>query len=277
MKTFLTNYKKSKFCKNFKKKFLCKLKEIKIITFPDGEKIIKIEKKIKKEVNLIFIIKGNINIRLIELIMILDVLKEKKINLIMPYFPYSRQDKKENGSFNSKLISKIINKFKLKKIITFDLHSEYIKFLYNCKFINIKTTKIINKISNKKTIVFTDIGSYKRFGEKSNKNKIIFEKNRNKKKVKVRQLNKTNKKNRKIIIIDDIIDSGKTFKEIHKKIKKIGFKKIYAYFTHLLIKNKVKLFDEIKKIYTTDSIETYIKNIKVISLCNIIKKKYIYD
>ncbi|MGX7589273.1 ribose-phosphate diphosphokinase [Candidatus Vidania fulgoroideorum] len=273
---FLTN-KKNLFCLNFQKKFNIKINNIKINNFPDSELYIKIKNIKKKKINLIFNFYGNYNIRLIELLMILDIIKNNrsKVVLIIPYLPYSRQDKEQCKITPAKFISKLINFNEIERIITFDLHSDYIKLLYKCEFVNIRTDNIIKKIIDRKTIVFPDIGSFKRFYNLKKYNKIIFEKNRKNNKINIKPLFK-NKKIKKVIIIDDIIDSGKTFEKIYDFLIKIKVEKIFSYFTHALLRDeKFFLKKKIKRIYFSDSLEFPCKNMKIMKLCELIDERFL--
>ncbi|MGX7582751.1 phosphoribosyltransferase family protein [Candidatus Vidania fulgoroideorum] len=260
--------------KKFFKKYNLKNKEIKRIKkeiFNDTEiNIFNI--KSNKNDTIIYNFYKDFNIKYLELLMILYKYKIKKLkyNLILPYFPYCRQNKKKMTNLRFSIFG--IKKMNPNKVITFDIHDS--KLFDNSKiFKNISTYKFIENIIKKKffSIVFPDKGSFLRYKKiiKKNKSYLIFKKNRKKNKIKIKKsFSKNIKKSKNFLIIDDIVDTGKTIKKIVKKIKKYK-KNIYLYATHFLMKNdKVKKFlKNFKKIYTTNSF--FIKKNKKLKIFNI--------
>lgn len=62
---------------------------------------------------------------------------KEKIDLVLPYIPHARQDKRNNSLFTLKYFSEIINSLKFKNIFVFDPHSDVSKALFN----NLKVCK----------------------------------------------------------------------------------------------------------------------------------------
>ncbi|MGX7576853.1 hypothetical protein ACT2CI_00125 [Candidatus Vidania fulgoroideorum] len=238
------------------------MKNIKIKSFNNLEKYIILKKKKKI---LVFTVNKNINLNIIELFMALYALKKKK-KLVLKYFPFCRQHREKKNVCNSFMFMiYILKKLKVKKIYTFDIHYDpKIKIIKN-----IKTYDIIEKIIKKKKIdylVFPDIGSFKRFNKLKKYKHIIFIKKRIKGKIKNKCIKKIKKK-KKYLIVDDIIDTGETINKCLSKIRKKS-KKLYVYCTHIFLKKEIN----VKKIFTTDSVETKLKKVKVFSLNKYIKK-----
>ncbi|WP_458659131.1 ribose-phosphate diphosphokinase [Candidatus Vidania fulgoroideorum] len=272
-----------------KKKFNKKPNLIIKRKFEDSESYVESNFYKKKNINLIYNIYGKINNRIVELLMFLYIYKHKKfkINLMLPYFPYSRQDRKEkkkNNCVSFFFLLNLLKKFNVNKIITFDLHTNLEiknKFLINLNTIPI-INKIISNLGNKLIIVFPDYGSLKRYKKlKNNNDYCIFEKKRKNGKIIIKKPFFKNKRIKKdFLIVDDIIDSGRTISKISGYLKKKYKRIIYLYVTHFLIKKKnfIKLYNKknIKKIFTTN---TYIKNyscnkINVIRIQKLFKKKF---
>ncbi|MGX7576427.1 ribose-phosphate pyrophosphokinase-like domain-containing protein [Candidatus Vidania fulgoroideorum] len=262
--------------KNFKKNYKIKKKSvyIKKELFNDSE-INVLNENIKNKDIIIYKINKDFNKSYIELLMFLYKYKKKKIrfNLILPYFPYSRQNKKTTT--NLEFCCCLIKLMKPLKIITFDIHNfKSIKFLKN--FYNINTYIFIKKIirNDKYTLIFPDNGSKNRYKKliKKNNSCIAFKKYRIKNKIKLK-INKNKKLEfkKKILIIDDILDTGNTIKKILNFINKYKFKKIYLYVTHVTMnrKNFVKFCKNFVKVYTTNSFD--LKANKSVKIFNIIE------
>ncbi|WDR79411.1 ribose-phosphate diphosphokinase [Candidatus Vidania fulgoroideae] len=263
-------------------KYLKKNNKIKIKYFPDGE--LNITTRLKnniKNVFLIFLINKNIEKEIFKILMIIENLKKNgisKIYLLIPYLRFSRQDKFINSS-PLKLFIKMLEKVKLKMLITLDIHS--IQTLGFSDKLIIKNfslfPKIIKILKNiKKKIIFTDMGGYNRYNKYlKNEDYFVFNKFREKKNIKI--LNKNIiKKKIKYIIFDDIIDSGNTMIESIKKLKKSGIKNIYIFSIHPVFSNpnffkNIKKIREVKKVFIFKTLKKKIKSKKIFFLR--IKKK----
>ncbi|WDI79380.1 ribose-phosphate diphosphokinase [Candidatus Vidania fulgoroideae] len=260
-----------------KNKYLKKNNKIKIKYFPDGE--LKIKTKLKnniKKVFLIFLINKNIEKEIFKILMIIDNFKKNGINkiyLLIPYLRFSRQDKFKNSS-PLKLFIKMLEKVKLKMLVTFDIHS--IQTLGFSEKLIIRNFSLFPKIIKilkdiKKKIIFTDIGGYNRYSKYlKNENYFVFNKFREKKNVKILNKNIV-KENIKYIIFDDIIDSGKTIIESIKKLKNSNIKNIYIFSIHPVFSNKkffktIKKIKEIKKIFIFKTLKKKIKSKKIFFL-----------
>lgn len=268
-KNFLFNKIKKKF-KNYivvKKKY-----------FNNKESYVEIKNIKKKKIFFLICFSKNINNEIIEMLMVLYILKKISITICLPYFPYCRQDKKKKKIKNClsfQFIIFLLKNFNIKKIITFDIHTNILFNSYGIKFKNIKTISFIKKIIKKYknlSLAFTDFGCFKRYFEILHyvNDFLIFKKNRIKNKINLDILYK-NKIKKNILIIDDIMDSGNTLYENVNYIKsKFKINKILIYVTHLLNYNSVKRFNNIK-IYTTDTFfSKKKKKIKIFSVSKLI-------
>ncbi|QSW37718.1 ribose-phosphate pyrophosphokinase [Candidatus Vidania fulgoroideae] len=270
-------------CKKVANKLSTKPYEIKIKKYHNGEYIINFKKNlINKKVTLFFNLCKPININIIKCNFIIHFLKQaqaKTITLISPYLGYCRQDRPNdsNNLIAAKLLAKLLESAGLNKIITVDIHSEQIAGFYNIPLINLKTTKIIQKLikTTHAKIIFPDNGSSKRFRALNKTAPYIFSKLRNKTHI---TLSKTTPiPHSKVIIIDDIIDTGTTLKATLTQLKS---KCIYVYVSHITNYNaQVIKHTKIKKIFTTNSIQNnnLYKKITQIDLSTILLQKIQHD
>ncbi len=62
----------------------------------------------------------------------------KNINLILPYYPYSRQDKSDHirSSIGAKMMADILENIGIERLITIDLHNSAIQEFFNIPVIH---------------------------------------------------------------------------------------------------------------------------------------------
>jgi len=198
-------------------------------------------------------------------------------NLIIPYLPWCRQDKKEDGlPFTLELYRDILASYNIKEITTYDIHSEKAFFLFNekIKIRNITNFEIWKDIiifeknkRNELLIIWPDEGSknrLKEYNEKLNIEIKYWEKIRNNWLVTNLEIQDLNIENKKIIVLDDICDWGKTVIELAKKINS---KNLTLIITHWIFSKGVdELFKYYKKIITTNSRKTNFDKVKYYDL-----------
>ena len=249
--------------------------------FSDGEYYVKIKENVKNKPVWIVASTNPPMDNLMELILLLDALKREqaKINLLITYFGYARQDRIQKGeAFSSKLICDWFKKFKLNRIVVIHMHGERLKRFLNYE--NIIPIEIFSHIINKtEVIVAPDKGAIplaKKLSEKYKLNLAIVEKSRlEKEHVKVLKI-KGKVKNKKVIVTDDIISTGSTILEVSKKLKYLGASEILVISTHGIFSgNVLKRIEKspIKKVYVTNSIfqKQRSKKVKVLSLSKLIE------
>lgn len=199
---------------------------------------------------------------------------DKKINLVIYYMPYSRQDRVENNSaFTLKYVSNFINQLKFDKVTVIEPHSDVTTALLDGatqKSINFDLLpKVIDEVGfdiNNDYIVFPDTTSNKRYGNVNIKNQLTGIKHRNFETGKIESLEiagSVNHNGFKAIMIDDLSSYGGTFLMTAEKLKDLGASEIYLLVGHCedsIFKGNVFKSDLIKKVFTTDTILTQQNN-----------------
>lgn len=208
----------------------------KIIEFTSSEMLIKIEKKIKNDV--IYIVQSlaqDANKQIIELLLTINAVKHsgiKQINLILPYIAYSRQDKiKTTESTGIEVIANILNNTGIDNLITIDIHNKNSLQLFDFPVINIDTASFATETKKNKLIVMPDIGALNR--SNLSRNVTYLEKTRHDKDISFKIFGAINDKD--CLLIDDIIDSGKTLCLAAEFLIEHGAKSVDAYATHALL------------------------------------------
>lgn len=189
-----------------------------ISQFPNGEFNIEPISLNEKHVLVIFSSLNDINSQLLKYFLILQNLQNAEIiDVFMPYIPYSRQDKSEAFKF----VLSALQTLKVRKIITIDIHKAI-----EDKFIaNILPHELFGQeyLDGDFLVVAPDIGAISRakaFAEYLHTELITIDK------VSGHAENIALVKNRNCLIVDDIIDTGKTIRNAQDTLTAAGAKHI---------------------------------------------------
>lgn len=128
--------------------------------FADGEVHIDIQDSIRNDI--IFVIQSTskpVNENLMELLIFIDALKRasaKEINIVMPYYGYSRQDRKAKSRqpISAKLVANLVERAGADRVITLDLHASQIQGFFDIPTDHLTATKAVEK--HLKTILDID-------------------------------------------------------------------------------------------------------------------------
>ncbi len=234
-----------------------------------------------------------------ELLLIIDACKRasaKEINAIIPYYGYSRQDRKAipREPISAKVAANLIEAVGVNRVVTFDLHVDQIQGFFNIPVDNLEAMpSIADNILDKKlkdiVVVAPDVGGAKRarkLAKLLDTQIAIIDKRRPKHGVSEVMNVIGEIENKNCIIVDDIIDTAGTITGAAKALKKRGAKDVYLAATHPIFSGPAveRLQDKaIKEVIVTNSIqlpkEKQFKNLKVISLAQILAEsiKRIYE
>ncbi len=248
------------------------LGKISISNFGDGEIEVVLDESVRNEdVFVIQCFSKNINDDLMELLLVCDCLRRSsagKIILIMPYFPYSRQDKMLGREpISAQVVAKMLESVGADSIVTFDLHSRQVQGFFNIPCDNLTALKLMadkfklelsSEDLKKLVVVSPDVGGVKRardFAALLNCDLAIVEKSRIKSEVKVFSLiGDVTGKN--AVLVDDIVDSGSTLISAARLVKSKGAGTVFACVTHPTLSKGFEQLEasDIAQFITTDSI-----------------------
>lgn len=263
-----------------------KLTPVDIHRFSDGEIYARILESVRGcDIFVIQPTGPNVNANLMELLITVDALKRSspaRITAVIPYFGYSRQDRKAKARepITAKLVAKMIETAGVNIVMAFDLHVPQLQGFFdipsdNLDLLPIYAKHIVDK--NLKNIVFVapDIGGVARTRALANVMHAplaIVDKRRTDTGVKVENVI-GEIKNKTAILVDDMIDTAGTITEAVSILKKYGAKEIYVLATHALLSGPAveRLQNpEIKEVFVTNTLELpeekRIKKINVISI-----------
>jgi len=209
---------------------------------------------------------------IMELLMVQDAVKRNyrnaELRLIIPFFPYARQDhiSDKGESLSLKVFADLINSMNFKEVITYDLHSSVSNALIN-NLTEIEQQTIVYSILDKMDIdwantvlVAPDAGAAKKIYKLSallpNVQVVIADKVRDN----IGQIISTTVfhddfEGKKVIIVDDIADGGRTFTELAKVLKTKNCGEIVLIVTHGIFSKGIDVLIEggIDEIHTTDT------------------------
>ncbi len=264
---------------------------IEVKNFSDGEIYVHIEKSVRGSI--VFIVQPTsppVNDKLMELLLIVDACKRasaKEINVVIPYYGYSRQDRKNTPRepISAKLVANLIETAGVDRVVTFDLHVDQIQGFFNIPVDNLEAIPLIASYLLEKKIkdtvvVAPDVGGARRARKLAkilDTNIAIIDKRRPEHGVAEIMNVIGDVKGKNAIIIDDIIDSAGTITNAAKALKDKGAKDIYICATHALFSGPAveRLSDDpIKEVIVTNTIdipkEKRFDKLKIISLARLL-------
>ena len=193
--------------------------------FPAGEVNVTLKnyKLIIPDTDVYFVDAGTDLMRIAQKVDILNNYGARSISLVLPYLPFSRQDRYTTieHSFALKQYAKLLNTFNFKRVYSVDPHSDVSGVIDNFVPLDIKfiVQDIIDEIGNP-IILVPDAGAHKKIFntlEGLSVDILVATKHRD---LKTGAITKTTvpeiPEGRKILIVDDISDGGRTFIEIAK-------------------------------------------------------------
>lgn len=187
-----------------------------------------------------------VNEHFMELLIMVDALRYAsagRITVVMPYYFYSRSDKKDEPRISvvARLVADLLETAGADRILTMTLHSPQIMGFPRIPMDQLLPTQVMldhfrTKDLRDAVIAVPDVGGAKSMGiyaKALNLPMVILEKQRQGDQEKVEIVNIIgDAKNKDVLIIDDEILSGGSMLESVNYLKKHGANKIYAGCTH---------------------------------------------
>jgi len=216
--------------------------------FSDGEISVEINEHVRG--NDVFIIQSTCfptNDNFMELVVMVDALKRAsagRITAVMPYFGYSRQDRRVRSArvpITAKVVADFLSNVGVDRVLTVDLHAEQIQGFFDIPVDNVFGSlvlleDIIKKKLNKPIVVSPDIGGVVRARAVAkllnDAEMAIIDKRRPNTNLSQVMHIIGDVSNRDCVIIDDIIDTGGTLCKAAKALKERGAQRVLAYATH---------------------------------------------
>ncbi len=220
-----------------------------VTKFSDGEISVNILESVRgQDVYVIQSTNNPVNDNLMELLIMIDALKRAsagRINAVIPYYGYARQDRKAKARdpITAKLVADLIVAAGADRVLTMDLHANQIQGYFNIPVDHLLGMPILAQYLNEAkmddlVVVSPDHGSVTRarnLAQMLNCPIAIIDKRRpepNKSEI-MNIIGNIEGKN--CIIIDDMIDTAGTICNAANAIKDLGAKSVRAAATHAIL------------------------------------------
>lgn len=207
--------------------------------FSDGEIAVSINESVRGSD--VFIVQSTcapVNTNLMELLIMIDAMKRAsagRITAVIPYFGYARQDRKAKARdpISAKLCADILTTAGAHRVLTMDLHAAQIQGFFNIPVDHLLGVPILAPYFGKKfaddkddvVVVSPDLGSVTRarnFAARIDAPLAIIDKRRQRANVCEVMNIIGDVKGKKVIIVDDMIDTAGTLCNAAKAIVEIG-------------------------------------------------------
>jgi ribose-phosphate pyrophosphokinase len=266
------------------------LGKVQLHRFSDGEIYVRFLESVRGAY--VFVVQSlchPVNDHLMELLIMIDALKRAstaEVSAVVPYYGYSRQDKKAvaREPITAKLVADLMSVAGVKRLLTMDLHAGQIQGYFDGPVDHLTAMPILATYFKEKklkdpVVVSPDVGrvkAVKKFADRLNSPLAIMHKRRPEHNIAKVMHVVGEVEGRRAILIDDMIDTGGTMIEAAEALVEHGAKEIYACATHPILSGPAigRLENSaIKEVVVTDTIplpkEKQIPKIKVLSISSL--------
>ena len=221
-----------------------------VVTFSDGEISVSIKESVRgSDVFVVQSLSSPVNDNLMELLIMIDAFKRAsagRITAVIPYLGYARQDRKAKARdpISAKLVADLITVAGADRVLSMDLHCPQIQGFFNIPVdhllgVPLLAPYFVEKFKDEKEncmVVSPDLGSVTRarnFAQRFDAPLAIVDKRRQKANVCEVMNIIGDVKDKKVILVDDMIDTAGTLCNAAKAIIEIGgATEVYACATH---------------------------------------------
>jgi ribose-phosphate pyrophosphokinase len=242
--------------------------------FSDLEVFVEILENVRGED--VFIIQSTsypANDNLMELLVSIDALRRasaQRITAVIPYYGYARQDRKTGSRtpISAKLVANLITTAGADRVLTMDLHAGQIQGFFDIPTDNLFAAPVfLNDIEKSRAegeelvIVSPDVGGVVRaraVAKRLGAELAIIDKRREKAGVSEVMHIIGDVKDRRCILVDDIVDSAGTLCNAAEALMQDGAKAVQAYTTHGVLSGGAVArvsSSPLESLMTTDSIQ----------------------
>jgi ribose-phosphate pyrophosphokinase len=270
-----------------------------ITRFADGEIFVRIDENVRG--NDVFILQPTNPPaeNIMELLLLIDAAKRAsaaRITCVMPYYGYSRQDRKDQPrvAIGAKLVANMIVTAGAHRVVGIDFHQHQLQGFFDIPVDHLYAAPVFVSHYRKKhlhdvVVVAPDVGSAKMargFAKRLDGSLAIIDKRRprpNQSEV-VNVVGEV--EGRDCILTDDMIDTAGTVAEASRALKKLGANDIYVCATHALLSGPAveRLSNApIKEVTVTDTVkigdEKRFPQLEILSVGDLLAKaiRYIHS
>ncbi len=267
-----------------------RLGEAEVGRFPDGEVMVEVRENVRG--GDCFVLQSVCtppNENLMELLLLTDALRRasaKRITAVVPYFGYSRQDRKvaPRVPISAKLVADLITTSGASRVLTVDLHAGQIQGFFNIPVDNLYAMPVLIQYLRRRlddqriSVVSPDAGGVERaraFARRLNADLAIIDKRRRRASEVAEMRLVGEVRDTVAVLVDDMIDTAGTITEAARVVSAAGAREVIACATHPILSDPAcerLTRSAIKELITTNTIPLRAKaqaemaNLKVISV-----------
>jgi ribose-phosphate pyrophosphokinase len=218
----------------------------KVSTFSDGEIQIEIHENVRsKDVFVIQSTCAPVNHNLVELLLMIDAFKRssaRRITAVVPYYGYSRQDKKvaPRVPISAKLVADMLTVAGANRMITMDLHAGQIQGFFNIPVDNLFAAPVLIQyiranFNGNLAIVSPDAGGVERaraFAKRLDADLAIIDKRRSAPNQAKAMAVIGNVRGKVAVVLDDMVDTAGTLVEAAEALVQEGAREVHACCAH---------------------------------------------
>ncbi len=266
------------------------LGQLKLKRFSDDEIYVRFQESVRgASVFVLQSLCSPVNDNLMELLIMIDALKRAsaaEISAVVPYYGYSRQDKKAvaREPITAKLVADLLSVAGVKRMLTMDLHADQIQGYFDGPVDHLTALPILASYFKEKklkdsVVVSPDVGRVKvvkRFADRINAPLAIIHKKRPLHNVTEVMNIIGDVEGKRAVLLDDMIDTAGTIVKAAEVLEEFGAKEIYACATHPVLSGPAieRLQNSaIKEVVVADTIplpkEKQIPKIRVLSISSL--------
>ncbi len=229
-----------------------KLGQAEVSHFSDGEISVKIDETIRgADVYIVQSTSYPVNDNLMELLIMIDAMKRAsagRITAVMPYYGYARQDRKARARdpISAKLVANILTVAGADRVLTMDLHCAQIQGFFDIPVDHLVGAPLLTNYYHDKygeainefVAVSPDLGSVGRTRSFATRLEIplaIIDKRRPKANVSEIMNIIGNVEGKRVILVDDMIDTAGTITNAANALKERGAIEVDACCTHAVL------------------------------------------
>ena len=210
------------------------------------------------------------NTHLMELLIMIDALRRSsagRITAVLPYYGYSRQDRKVRPRMpiSAKLVADLIGVAGTDRVLCIELHAGQIQGFFNVPVDNIFATPVLLdairlRAEGDLCVISPDAGGVERaraYAKRLDAPLAIIDKRREAANVSQVMNIIGDVRNRTCVIVDDIVDTAGTLTEAARALEGAGARAVYAAITHPVLSGPaIKRIDEspLRELVVTDTI-----------------------
>ena len=224
-----------------------------VSSFSDGEIMVEANENVRgKDVFVLQSTSAPTNDHLMEVMLMVDALKRAsagRITAVLPYFGYSRQDRRPRSArvaISAKVVANMLQEAGVERVLIMDLHADQIQGFFDVPVDHLDSSAIFIpyiESLNLQNLAFAapDVGSTNRVREVANyfnAEMVICDKHRKRANEIASMVVIGDVTGKDIVIVDDICDTGGTLVKAAALLKEKGARSVRAMITHPVLSGK---------------------------------------